>query len=178
MPKLIVPLDKSHTITVESRHVERRVGEDDPIVVTFKQATEALNLRRQEMLARPVARLWEDEKYREEFNLTPFGKRMAIDVWLTMTSCNIENADGKRLFSFSQLNGSNKIVDKSIEEFLKRWGQLWPEWAEKIYECCLETNPSWGLGGETENEDEEILTLGEDTAGEPAIESQPDLTVA
>jgi hypothetical protein len=175
MPKLIVPLDKSFTILIDSRHTERRVEDDDPIVVTFKQANEALNLRRQEMLARPITRMWEETQYREEFNLTPFGKRMAIDVWLTLTSCNIEGPDDKRLFSFSQLNGSNKITDKSIEDFLKKWGQLWPEWAEAIYVRCLEVNPSWGLGGEAENEDEDVLTLGEDDAGAPAIELTPDL---
>ena len=115
MPKLIVPLDKSYSITIESRHSERRVTEDDPIVVTFKQATEALNLKRQEMLARPITRMWEEEKYQEQWSMTPFARRMATDVWLTMTFCNIEGADGKKLFSFSQLNGSNRIMAKTLE---------------------------------------------------------------
>ena len=178
MPKLIAPLDKAFTIIVESKHPEKRVTEADPIIVSFRQATEALNLRRQEILARPINRSWEDEKYHEEFVLTPFGRRMALDVWLTLTSCNIETTDGKRLFAFSELNGSNKIVDKSLDEFLKRWGQLWPEWCEAIYEKCLEVNPSWGFGGEAENEDEEALTLGEEPAAEAATKSQPDLVSA
>lgn len=179
MPKLIVPLDKAHTLTVDSKYAERRVTDDDPIIVTFRQATESLNLKRQEMLARPIKRMWNSEdQYSEEFHLAPFGKRVAIDVFLTLTSCNIEKPQGGKLFNFSELNGQRKITDKTVEEFLVKWGQLWPEWCEAIYRACLETNPSWGLGGEAENTDEEVLTMGEEPAGEPASEPDSSLETA
>lgn len=165
MPKLIVPTDREFSLTVESRYSARRVGSDDPIVVSFKQATEAVNLRRQELLARPIKRLWEksaegdDQQYREEFQLTPFGKRMAVDTFLTMTGCNVTDEAGKVLFSFKE---------KSFEEYLAKWGQLWPEWAEVIYGACLRVNPTWGFGGADENEDEELLTEGEEPAAAAA----------
>jgi hypothetical protein len=161
MPRLIVPTDKEFSLTVDSVYANRRVEADDPIVVSFKQATEATNLNRQEFLARPIKRMWErdelegDSQYREEFSLTPFGKRMAVDVFLTMTACNVEGADGRRLFSGKE---------RTFEEFLFKWGQLWPEWAESIYNACLKVNPTWGLGVPDEIEDEETLTVGEEPA--------------
>ena len=176
MPKLVIPTDRLFSVTVESKHADRRVTEDDPIIVSFRQATEALNLKRQELLARPISRQWDEEnKYSEQFNLTPFAKRMAVDVWLTMTACNVEGPDGRKLFAFTQLNGSAKMIAKTLEDFLAVWGRLWPEWCEAIYEKCLVANPSWGFGTDDENEDEEALTLGEDVAGKPATEPQPDL---
>jgi hypothetical protein len=60
MPRLITPTDQEFSLTVESRYPEREVGLDDPIVVKFKQATEATNLKRQEYLARPIKRMWEN----------------------------------------------------------------------------------------------------------------------
>ncbi|MCK6625512.1 MAG: hypothetical protein L6R45_10095 [Anaerolineae bacterium] len=161
MPKLITPTEKEFSLTVDSRYAERQVESDDPIVVKFKQATEATNLRRQEYLARPIKRMWEKDQdggdqYREEFQLTPFGKRMAVDVYLTMTSCNITDENGRPVFSGKE---------KTFEEFLTKWGRLWSEWAETIYGACLRVNPTWGFGGEDENADDEALTLGEGTAG-------------
>lgn len=160
MPKLITPTDKEFNLTVDSHFAVRRVETADPIVVSFKQATEATNLKRQDLLARPIKRLWEkgqegDDQYREEFNLTPFGKRMAVDVWLTLTACNITDETDRPVFSFKE---------KTFEEFLGKWGRLWPEWCEVIYGACLKVNPTWGFGVSDENEDEEILTVGEEPA--------------
>jgi hypothetical protein len=165
MPRLIVPTDKEFSLTVDSHYANRRVEADDPIVVSFKQATEATNLKRQEYLARPIKRMWEkdeiggDSQYREEFSLTSFGKRMAVDVFLTMTSCNIQDEAGKALFTGRE---------QSFEAFLAKWGRLWPEWAETIYGACLRVNPTWGFGASDENEDEETLTVGEEPAAEAA----------
>lgn len=161
MPRLIAPISKEFSLTVESTYANRRVEADDPIVVSFKQATEATNLKRQEFLARPIKRMWEkdetggDSQYREEFNLTSFGKRMAVDVFLTMSTCNIQNEAGQPLFSGKE---------RTFEEFLAKWGRLWPEWAETIYGACLKVNPSWGFGLPDENENEETLTPGEGEA--------------
>ena len=98
MPKLLVPIEKEFSI------IAKGLTEDDPIVVSFRQATEAMNLRRQELLAKPVTRSWENDSYQEQLNFTPFGRRMAIDVWLTMTACNIEKQNGDPLFTFQDLN--------------------------------------------------------------------------
>ena len=161
MPRLLAPISKEFSLTVDSYHANRRIEAADPIVVSFKQATEATNLKRQEYLARPIKRMWEtvesggDAQYREEFNLTPFGKRMAVDVYLTMDSCNIEDEAGQPLFSGKE---------KTFEAFVSKWGKLWPEWAETIYGACLKVNPTWGFGVPDENEDEETLTVGEDAA--------------
>ena len=162
MPRLLVPIEKEFSI------IAKGLTEDDPIVVSFRQATEAMNLRRQELLAKPVTRSWENDSYQEQLNFTPFGRRMAIDVWLTMTACNIEKQNGDPLFTFQDLNSHRKITDKTLDEFLKKWGQLAPEWAEAIYDKCLLVNPSWGFG--PPNEDEDTLTpeekKAEETAGE------------
>jgi hypothetical protein len=164
MPKLIAPTEKAFALTVSSPYPDRRVGPDDPIAVSFRQATEATNLKRQEYLDRPIKRLWEkgldgEDQYSEEFKLTPFGKRMAVDVWLTMTACNITDESDAPLFT---------CKEKTFEEFLRKWGRLWPEWVETISGACLRVNPIWGLGVPDENEDEETLTVGEEPAAEAA----------
>jgi hypothetical protein len=164
MPRLITPIEKEFTLTVDSPYPERQVDIDDPIVVKFRQATEATNLKRQEYLARPIKRMWEkgpegDNEYREEFNLTSFGKRMAVDVYLSMTGCNITEESGEPVF---------RGKERTFEVFLLKWGRLWPEWAETIYGACLRVNPIWGFGGADENEDEEALTRGEEPAAEAA----------
>jgi len=162
MPKLLVPIEKEFTV------IAKGISEDDPIVVSFRQANEALNLRRQEMLAKPITRSWENEAYQEQLNFTPYSRRMATDVWLTMTACNIEKQNGEPLFTFHDLNGTKKITDKTMDEFLKKWGQLAPAWAEAIYEKCLLVNPTWGFG--TADEDEDTLTPEEKKVEEPDSE--------
>jgi hypothetical protein len=165
MPRLLAPIETEFLITDVDG-----VSPDDPIVVSFKQATEALNLHRQEMLAKPVTRSWQDEAYQEQLSFTPFSKRMAIDVWLTLIACNIERDNGSPLFNFHEIEGAKKVTDKTLEKFLTKWGKLPPQWAEAIYERCLRVNPTWGFGGDNEDEDEDVLTPGEEDAGEPATE--------
>jgi hypothetical protein len=167
MPQLIIPADREFSLTVDSRQVHVRVTEDDPILVTFRQANEAANLRRQELLARPISRMWEkldgkpdaEREYKEQFYLTSYGQRLAVDIYLTMTSCNITDIKGQPLIT---------CQEKTFTEFRRKWGNVWPEWAETIYGACLQVNPSWGSGSEDENENEVVLTVGEEEAVETA----------
>jgi hypothetical protein len=168
MPQLIIPADQEFTLTVASRQAHVRVTEADPIIVTFKQANEATNMRRQELLARPISRLWEkldgkpdaEREYKEQFYLTPYGQRLAVDIYLTMTSCNITDPKRQQLITGEE---------KTFSEFRKKWGIVWPEWAEVIYaEACLKVNPSWGGGSDNEDEDEAVLSVGEEEAEETA----------
>jgi hypothetical protein len=168
MPQLVIPADQEFALTVPSRQAHVRVTENDPIIVKFKQANEATNMRRQELLARPISRLWEkvdgkadaEREYKEQFYLTPYGQRLAVDIYLTMTSCNITDPKGQPLITGEE---------KTFTEFRRKWGIVWPEWAEAIYsQGCLIVNPSWGGGTEDENEDEAVLTVGEEEAVETA----------
>jgi hypothetical protein len=168
MPSLIVPLQREFKI-IEGPSLSK----EDPLIVTIRQATQGDALKRQEMLSRPVTRKWEGEDgFSVAEELTPFAKRMAVDTWLTMTSCNITMFDGKTPL-FPLKNGK---IQLTFDQFMEKWGQLPPEWAEAIYNKCLLLNPTWGFGVSDENEDEEALTEGEDAAGEPATESQPSST--
>lgn len=154
MPKLLNPTDQEYKITVKSK--EHPVNEDDPIIVSFSQATEVLNLKRQDMLSNPVTRQWLAEDYKEESKPITFSKRKAIDVFLTLRSCNITDANDQPIFAFR--NG--KLLDKTLEEFIFKWGKLWPEWTDAIWLKCIKTNPSWGLiPEEPEVEAEDSLPL-------------------
>lgn len=163
MPTLAVPLEEEFKI-FDVVGVEA----NDPIVVVFRQRTQGDHLRRQEMLSRPVTRAWDaDNNFSIQESIIPMAKRMAVDVWLTMKSCNIKAEDGKSLlFPPKVLNGSGAFAD-----FEARWNRLYPpEWAQAIYNKCLKLNPDWGFGGPDEIKDEELLTEGEELAGEPATE--------
>jgi len=169
MPKLISPTDREYKITVKSRHADRVVTEDDPIIVSFRQATEALNLKRQDYLATPINRQWgEGSNYSEQVSLVTFSRRKAIDVFLTMSSCNITDANDQPIFAF----GNGKLLDKTLEEFITKWGKLWPEWGGALWLKCIETNPTWGFTPqEEEAEPDDSLPLAQPESSELESES-------
>lgn len=168
MPKLISPTDREYKVMVNSRHADRVVTEDDPIIVSFRQATEAINLKRQDYLATPINRQWADgNTYSEQVSLVTFSRRKAIDVFLTLSSCNITDANDQPVFAFR--NG--KLLDKTLEEFLSKWGKLWPEWGDAIWLKCIETNPTWGFAPqEEEAEPDDSLPLAQAEPSEPESE--------
>ena len=182
MPRLRVPLTKEMTINhFSSKDKAKVITPKDPIIVTFRQATEAENIYRQQLLSTPIVREWvppstivkstdDNPRFQEQVKLTPFSYRMAVDCFLTMIACNIETPSGDLLFDMTK--GKTAYDHYSgISDFLKRWGTLYPEWADLIYAKCVEVNPSWSLQELEGNEDEEenTLSLGEE---EPADESK------
>lgn len=154
MPALVAPLEKEFKLTPKG------ISPTDPIVVKFKQAREADNIARQEMLSRPITRSWEEAGYAEKVQVSVFGRRMAIDVYLSLFACNLVDQNDKPVFTFKE---------KTLEDFMVKWGMLPPEWAEAIYEACLRVNPVWGGMPDDEEVDEEPLTLGEEEAGQEPV---------
>lgn len=64
------------------------------------------------------------------------------EVFLTLTDCNIQDSDGKQLFTFQ--NG--KLKDRA--SFKKAWAKLPPFVAKIIHSKVLEMNPQWSEAGE------------------------------
>ena len=159
MPTLLAPLIKEFTV----KGVEG-IPDDDPITVTFRQATQGQELKREEMLTRTLRRKWDGDnslEFAEE--PTPFSKRMAVDCWLTMVSCNI--FDGK-----TELFSESFMKTAKFEDFITRFNKLPSAWANAMYQRCLKVNPDWGFGVTGEDDDSEALTEGNENAGEPATE--------
>lgn len=163
MPKLVAPLAREFKI----RGVVG-VEDNDPIVVRFKQAREKDVYTRQTMLAQRVERRWapEDmESFAEIVDAINPSRRRAIEVWLTMLSCNVEeeapNGSLRLMFPSVQLNGTEKLNVKDFDAFERKWGELDPEWALAIHTACILVNPTWGIAIYDDEQIEEVLTEGE-----------------
>ena len=171
MPKLVAPLNKEFRI-------KRGPGlsEDDPIIVGFRQASEADVDKRQEMLSRRLERRWGDDAdndYSESLELVNPSRQRAVEVFLTLTSCNIqeetpghsdkpaEERPWRDVFTFAKTNGQTRLNAKNFDAFSKKWGRLDPDWALSIHTCCLIVNPTWGLAIYDEENIEPVLTEGE-----------------
>jgi hypothetical protein len=178
MPKLVAPLKKEFRI-------KRGPGlsVDDPIIVGFRQAFEGDVDTRQEMLSRRLERRWAgevDEDYSESLELINPSRQRAVEVYLTLTSCNIkEEVPGhesepeeqrplRDMFTFLEANSQIRVNAKNFDIFFKKWGQLDPEWALSIHTCCLIANPTWGMAVYDEEDIEPILTEGEEPGASEA----------
>lgn len=62
-----------------------------------------------------------------------------LEVFLTLTSCNIEDAEGKPLFQFE----GGRLKDKRA--FEQAWVMLDPFVANEIHECVLDLNAMWNF---------------------------------
>jgi hypothetical protein len=135
------------------------ITEENPIVVSFRQATGEETDKRQVFNFTPFTRTYSDEsnygidKY--EAAGKPVGERWAYDIWLTLTDCDIEAQDEKGatgpMFKFSEINGVRKVAG-AFEPFYKRFNTLPDALREAIHDACLECNPTWA-GGQEETEE-------------------------
>lgn len=174
MPKLRAPIEKEAVISeFHHRDPNIRITLDDPIVVKFRQVREGGIIERQQLLSSPITRQWITEDngtepgYQEQLRLTPAGLRMAIDTYLSMTHCNIEAVSGDLVFDIPKGKTAAEYYG-SLQEYLKVWGSLYPEWASLIWEECLDVNPSFGFSTAEDDEGDEYATPGEEEASEEA----------
>jgi len=155
MPFIPLADTKEYTITPQG------VDEDDPIVVSFKQATEGENAAREEALQSDWFQEYDKSKgadyHRVAIGMTLERERVATEIFLTLTACNIEvpaikqgeyvtdkegNVKSKPLFKFSEVNGRRKLIG-TIREFRTKLDTLPSQWVDEIHEKCIITNPYW-----------------------------------
>jgi hypothetical protein len=102
--------------------------------VSFRPATVAEEIVRRNLFA--------DRREEQEVNsttvivVTHFNQQELLrkDCFLTLESCDIEDAKGRRLLR----SGMTEV------DFNTAWGKLPAAWATEIYDCCLAVNPNWG----------------------------------
>jgi hypothetical protein len=142
--KPVAELEKHFTITKVRGILE--ITEEEPVKVAFRQATEGESRKREDFISVPVTRSWSEESdfAQERYQLKPAGARRAYEVYLTLSACDILDAEENPLFKFSELNSVRRVAG-GFEKFEARWGLLPNSLAIAIHEKCIEANPDWGF---------------------------------
>ena len=113
---------------------------DTPTMIEVHLATQGAVEARNE--------LWSEYIREVEGTKTIIHQRLSFDdvrrkeVFLTLASCNIEDENGKPLFTFKDNHLSDEV------SFKKAWDQLYPSIANEIHEKVLECNVVWQKVGE------------------------------
>jgi len=132
MPTYVAPLSKEFVITEGDG-----LSSKDPLVVKVRQVSERGNLEREELLPKVLRRSFVDSL--DEIPITSAYKARAVEVYLSLVSCNVEYADGSPMFP--EKNG--ELDFSSFDAFMKTWGKLNPDWAFRIHLCALYVNIAW-----------------------------------
>lgn len=82
----------------------------------------------------------------------------AIEVWLTLIDCNLQNNKGKPLFKFTK-KGSKTELEMTWDEFWIAWGTIAePEVARQLWEGAMDVAPDW----DTRPKNPDVLPGGTD----------------
>lgn len=82
----------------------------------------------------------------------------AIEVWLTLVDCNLQDDKGKSLFKFKK-KGTKMEMDMDFNQFWAAWGKIAePEVAQQLWEAAVEVAPDW----DTRPKNLEVLPGGSD----------------
>ncbi len=115
----------------------------DPLIITARQASEADRMQRQAFSITPVRRQVDAEgRFSEEQVQASYRHQMAVEVYLCLASCNIEDRQGNLLLSF----GKDGRYEGTFEHFLGQWGQIiHGQWTAWIHGRVIEQNPDFGF---------------------------------
>lgn len=135
--KLKAPITEEFTLPL----TDAKFGEEgqEPTKITIKQASTGEHSTRSQLWSK-FTRQFEEEKLQVVQEISPAHVQRK-EVFLTMIACNIEDEDGKPLFSFP-------LVET---EFIKAWNKLPVSVASEIHSKVLKVNPIWG--GESGEDD-------------------------
>ena len=82
----------------------------------------------------------------------------AVEVWLTLIACNLEDAKGKPLFKFTK-RGDKSELNMTWEEFWAAWGNIAePQVAQELWEGAMDVSPDW----DPRPKNQEVLPGGKD----------------
>ena len=110
--------------------------------VAFRQGSQGDYERRDELFSE-IKRTLELDGTQTIVQRLSFHELTRLEVWLTISSCNIEDDNGTPLFKFS-----NGKISMTQAEFEKAWSKLPPYAANEIHQKCLEVNLMWSANGE------------------------------
>lgn len=83
----------------------------------------------------------------------------AVEVWLTLTDCNLQDSGGKPLFKILKKKGSHSELNMTWDEFWVAWGRISePAVAQQIWEGAMDVAPDW----DTRPKNPEVLPGGTD----------------
>ena len=137
MPVRLSPATKS---TYRLEKTDEEFKSETPTMISVHLATQGDVEARNE--------LWADYKRVIEGQVTTIVQRLSFDdirreeVFLTLASCDLEDSDGKPLFTFKNEHLSDK------PSFRSAWNKLPPFIANEIHEKVLEANIIWKTLGE------------------------------
>ena len=112
----------------------------EPSRVTIRQATQGDRERRDKVLY-AFERKFKSDNEIEVTQKVAYDDVIRTEVMLTLASCNIDNMDGKPLFTFED----GRV--KSEREFEKAWASLPPIVADEISEKVHIVNILWTESG-------------------------------
>jgi hypothetical protein len=114
----------------------------DPGHVTFRQATvgdqEAFEKKfgHNKQIYNPV-----EGAFERHWDWVPT-ERLRMQVYLTMSACDLEDEEGKALFEFKEVDGVNRLAGTE-SKFAKAWGAFPGELADEFEQKMLDANPQW-----------------------------------
>lgn len=142
--KLTAPIEESFVL---ERSDKKFKNEEEPTRIGVRQATQGQQEQRARVFAE-ISRVIENEdifgtaamSIRQSWSMEELKR---VEVFLTLSSCNIEGPDGKPLFRF---NNGKLSMDEG--QFRDAWYMLPPSVADEIHEKVLEVNLMWSGRGE------------------------------
>jgi hypothetical protein len=141
--KLSLPTEKDFVL----ERSDLAYGNDgEPTRVSIRQATQSQNEKRSHIYSevtnvinRDPEDLIPELQLRQHWSLEELKR---VEVFLTLTSCNILDPNGSPLFRFKMVNDKSTL-DMNNQEFAIAWGKLPGDIALEIHEKVLEVNPLW-----------------------------------
>lgn len=138
--KLAAPLTETFVLERSDELVE---SEGDPTVISIRQASQGEYERRQQMFSewsRGFDPISGEERVVQRLNVEMLKR---LEVYLTLSDCNIQDEKGKALFKFR-----NDRLAMSELEFNRAWAKLPLVTANEIHACVLKVNKTWDGSGE------------------------------
>lgn len=119
-----------------------------PTTVTIKQATQGEHEKRQDLYATLHTMYGTTEGSFEMVQRWNMSELHRHEARLTLVDCNIDDEDGKPLFTVKKDKKGHTYIDMSEPDFNEAWAKLPVDVAEEIHDKVLELNPLWGARGE------------------------------
>lgn len=138
--KLAAPVSKDFLL---ERSDEALNTEGDPTKISIRQAAQGEYERRQQMFSewtRAYDPVTGQDQVVQRLNVEMLKR---LEVYLTLSDCNIEAENAKALFRFK----GGKISMSELE-FDRAWAKLPLVIATEIHEKVLVVNPTWDSEGE------------------------------
>lgn len=134
--RLELPIEQEFVL--EQTDETYKVSKDSPTKVRIKQASQGSQERRAALFANVIRELPKDDENIRLIQRFSLEELKRVEVFITLIGCNIEDVEGKPLFSFDKQG-----VSMSESSFTRAWNTLPPSIAQEIHEKVIIVNPDW-----------------------------------